>query len=46
MLKDVKSKARNLGIKIDFDKTNITELARLGYDAEYGVRPLRAKLDP
>ncbi|GHU77065.1 hypothetical protein FACS1894188_10620 [Clostridia bacterium] len=41
MLKEVKSKARNLGIKIDFDKTAVAELAKLGYDAEYGARPLR-----
>ncbi|GHU74886.1 hypothetical protein FACS1894188_04550 [Clostridia bacterium] len=44
--KDIKSKARNLGIKLDFDKTAVAELARLGYDAEYGARPLRTKLDP
>jgi ATP-dependent Clp protease ATP-binding subunit ClpC len=41
MLKTVIFRAKILGIKLDFDKTSIAELVKLGYNEEYGVRPLR-----
>ncbi|MDR2560080.1 MAG: AAA family ATPase [Oscillospiraceae bacterium] len=41
MLKKIKSKAQRIGIKIDFDKTAITELVKLGYSENYGARELR-----
>jgi len=41
MLKKVKSKARKIGIKVDFDRTAVVEIARLGFSKEYGARPLR-----
>jgi ATP-dependent Clp protease ATP-binding subunit ClpA len=40
-LKKVKTKAQNLGIKIDFDKTAITELVKRGFCVTYGAREVR-----
>jgi ATP-dependent Clp protease ATP-binding subunit ClpC len=41
MLKKVKQRAQNINIKLEFDKSAVAELARLGFDKEYGARPLR-----
>ena len=41
MLRSVQSKAQSLNINLEFDKSVVTELAKLGYNEEYGARELR-----
>jgi ATP-dependent Clp protease ATP-binding subunit ClpC len=41
MLKKVKSRALKINIKVNFDKSAVAQLAREGYDSEYGARALR-----
>ncbi len=41
MLKDVKTRAKNLNIDINFAESSIEEIAKEGFDAVYGARPLR-----
>jgi ATP-dependent Clp protease ATP-binding subunit ClpC len=41
MLDKVKSRAQKLDIKINFDSNVVKELIKLGFDKEYGARPLR-----
>jgi ATP-dependent Clp protease ATP-binding subunit ClpC len=41
MLNDVKNRASNIGISIDFEKSAIEFLSKIGYDSVYGARPLR-----
>jgi len=41
LLKKVKLRANRINLKISFDKSAVAELARIGYDKEYGARSLR-----
>ncbi|GHU46940.1 hypothetical protein FACS1894120_4530 [Clostridia bacterium] len=41
ILKTVTFRAARLGIKLNFDKNAVAELVKLGYNKDYGVRPLR-----
>jgi len=41
LLKKIKQRANQIDLKISFDKSAIAELARIGYNKEYGARPLR-----
>ncbi len=41
MLKDVKTRAKNLNIDINFAESSIEEIAKEGFDAVHGARPLR-----
>ena len=41
MLKTLKVRLENIGVKVEFDKTAITAVAEAGFDAVYGARPLR-----
>jgi ATP-dependent Clp protease ATP-binding subunit ClpC len=41
LLKKVKTKANKLGIKINFDKSAIAKICEIGYNKEYGARPLK-----
>jgi ATP-dependent Clp protease ATP-binding subunit ClpA len=41
LLAKVKAKAKIMRVKLDFDKSAVAELSRLGYSPEYGARPLR-----
>ena len=45
MLADVKRRAARIEIKLDFDVKCIAELSRLGYDVQYGARPLMRVID-
>ena len=45
MLEKVKKQAAKLGIKLDFDSKAVVELSRLGFDTEYGARPLKRVID-
>jgi ATP-dependent Clp protease ATP-binding subunit ClpA len=41
LLSKVKARAKHMRVKLDFDKSAVAELSRLGYSPEYGARPLR-----
>jgi len=45
LLRKLKQRANRIDLKIDFDKSAVAELARLGYDKEYGARPLRRVIE-
>jgi len=45
LLNKVKLQAAKIGIKLDFDASVISELSRIGYDTEYGARPLKRVID-
>ena len=40
-LDKVIERAKNLNIEVDFDESAIQEIAKLGFDKEYGARPLK-----
>ncbi len=41
MLKDVKTRAKNLNIDINFVESSVDEISKEGFDPVYGARPLR-----
>lgn len=41
MLKDVKARAKNLNIGVNFDENAIEAISDAGFDPVYGARPLR-----
>lgn len=41
MLKDVKCRAKNLNIDVDFDENALEAISDAGFDPVYGARPLR-----
>ena len=41
LLNKVKDKAKRLNIQLEFDKSTICEIAKMGYSDEYGARELR-----
>ena len=41
MLNEVKELALGIGINIDFDESVYEHIASVGYDKQYGARPIR-----
>ena len=41
MLEEVRTRVKSLGIDLTFDVAVVQKLAKEGFDAEYGARPLR-----
>ena len=41
MLAEVQGRTKALGLDLQFDASVVSHLARVGFDAAYGARPLR-----